>query len=150
MYSSHGRLRVCLSLAAFTHYCTDPDVTWGNGRGCHLVVHHCWADLHSVHGFRCYDNIAPNAKCHRVLVLNLFLVEYVIEIVIDFSDRATPITAISVYPVPYYRQSPSGTTYADFNHDFKHIMEHPSVHTTTRVHGPCPRAVFTGSVDRRP
>ena len=29
----------------------------------------CWADLQSVHGFRCYDNIAPNAKCQRVLVL---------------------------------------------------------------------------------
>jgi len=27
---------VCLflSLAAFPHHCTDPDVTWGNGRGC--------------------------------------------------------------------------------------------------------------------
>ena len=24
---------VCLSLAAFPHYCTDPDVTWTNGRG---------------------------------------------------------------------------------------------------------------------
>jgi len=34
----------------------DPDVTRGNGRGCPLVVH-CWADLQSVHGFRCYDNI---------------------------------------------------------------------------------------------
>ena len=44
----------------------------GNGRGCPLVVH-CSADLPSVHGFRCYDNmhvhIAPNAKCQRVLVL---------------------------------------------------------------------------------
>ena len=29
----------------------------------------CWADLQSVHGFRCYDNIAPNAKYQRVLVL---------------------------------------------------------------------------------
>jgi len=29
---------VCLILAAFPHYYTDPDVTWGNGRGCHLVV----------------------------------------------------------------------------------------------------------------
>jgi len=28
MRSGHGRLRVCLSLAAFPHYCTDPDVTW--------------------------------------------------------------------------------------------------------------------------
>jgi len=24
---------VCLSVAAFPHYCMDPDVTWGNGRG---------------------------------------------------------------------------------------------------------------------
>jgi len=22
-----------MSVAAFPHYCTDPDVTWGNGRG---------------------------------------------------------------------------------------------------------------------
>jgi len=26
-------LCVCLSLATFPHYCTDPDVTWGNGGG---------------------------------------------------------------------------------------------------------------------
>ena len=29
MYIGHGRLCVCLSLAAFPHYCTDQDVTWG-------------------------------------------------------------------------------------------------------------------------
>jgi len=34
---------------------------------------HCWANLQPVHGFRCYDNIAPNAKCQRVLVLVLDL-----------------------------------------------------------------------------
>ena len=50
-------LCVCLSAATCPHYCTDPDITWGNGRGCPLVVR-CWADLQSVHGFRCYDNIA--------------------------------------------------------------------------------------------
>ena len=50
-------LRVCMSIAACPHYCTDPDVTWGNGRGCTLVVHY-WANLQSLHGFRCYDNIA--------------------------------------------------------------------------------------------
>jgi len=65
---------VCLSLAAFPHYCTDPDVTCGNGRGCPLVVHY-WAELQLVHGFHCYDNIAPNAKCQRVLVLALWLVK---------------------------------------------------------------------------
>jgi len=77
MYSGHGRLCVCLcaclSLAALQHHCTDPDVTWENGRGFPLVVHY-WADLQLVHGFRCYDNIAPNAKCQQVLVLALCLV----------------------------------------------------------------------------
>jgi len=64
-------LCVWLSLAAFTHYCTDPDVSWGKET---LVVHY-WADLQStVHGFPCYDNTAPNAKCQRVLVLDLCLV----------------------------------------------------------------------------
>jgi len=89
MYSGHGHLCVCLclcvclSLTAFPHYCTDPDVTWGNDRGfCHLVVCY-WADLQSVHGFRCYGNIAPNAKCQRVLVLALCLVVVVEHISAD-------------------------------------------------------------------
>jgi len=47
---------VCLSLAAFPDYYTDPDVTRGNGRGFAIAVHY-WADLQSVRGFRCYDNI---------------------------------------------------------------------------------------------
>jgi len=71
MYIGHGRLCVCLSLAAFPYYCTDPDVI---SSGCPLVVHY-WADLQSVHGFRCYDNVAPNAKCQRVLVLAVCLVD---------------------------------------------------------------------------
>jgi len=39
-------MAVCVSvtLAAFLHYCTDPDVSWGNGRRCTVVVHY-WADL---------------------------------------------------------------------------------------------------------
>ena len=64
MYCGHARLCVCLavclslclSAAACPHYCTDPDVTWGSGRGCPLVVHY-WADLQSVHGMRCYGNV---------------------------------------------------------------------------------------------
>ena len=47
---------VCLSLAACRRYCTYPDVTWWNDRGCPVVVHY-WADLQSVHEFRCYGNI---------------------------------------------------------------------------------------------
>ena len=30
---------------------------------------HYREDLQSMHGFRCYDSIAPNAECHRVFVL---------------------------------------------------------------------------------
>jgi len=59
-------LSVWLFLAACPHYCTGPDVTWGNGRGCLLVVQY-WADLQLVHEFCWYDSIAPNAKCQRVL-----------------------------------------------------------------------------------
>jgi len=59
MYCGHVHLCVCLSVclsaAACLHYCTDPDVTWGSGRGCLLAVHY-WADLQSVHGLRCYGN----------------------------------------------------------------------------------------------
>ena len=68
-----GRLCVCLSLAAFPHYCMDPGVRWRNGRGCPVVAHY-WADLQSVHGLRCCDNIVPNVKCQRVLVVVLCLV----------------------------------------------------------------------------
>jgi len=50
------RVCVCLSLAAFPQYCTDPDVSWGMAGGS-LVVHY-WVDLQSVHGFHCCDNIA--------------------------------------------------------------------------------------------
>ena len=64
---------VCLSVP---HCCMDPDVTCGNGRWCHVVAHY-WADLQSVHRFRCYDSAMPNVKCQRVLVLTLCLVLFV-------------------------------------------------------------------------
>jgi len=64
MYCGHAHLcaclsvclRVCLSAAVRPHYYTDPDVTWGRGRCCPLVVHY-WADLQSGHGLRCNGNI---------------------------------------------------------------------------------------------
>jgi len=77
MFCSHACLSVCLSLAAFPHYCTDPDITWKNGRGCPLLVDD-WADLQSVHGFRCYSSIVPNAKCQRMRVLAVCLAIIVI------------------------------------------------------------------------
>jgi len=66
MYICDTRLCVCLSLTAFPHYCTDLDISWGNGRGFPLVVQY-WVDLQSVHGFHCHDNIALNEKCQQVL-----------------------------------------------------------------------------------
>jgi len=54
-------LCVCVSVTAFPHYCMDLNLTWRNGRRCPVAVHY-WADLQSVHGFRCYDNIALNAS----------------------------------------------------------------------------------------
>jgi len=76
MYSGHAHLCVCLSVPR--HIPTllhGPGCNLGGGNcsRCPLVVHY-WADLQSVYGFRCYDNIAPNAKCQRVLVLALCLV----------------------------------------------------------------------------
>ena len=38
---------------------------------------HYWADLQSVHGFRCYNNTSPNAKCQRVLVLARCLCQFI-------------------------------------------------------------------------
>jgi len=58
--------------------CTDPDVAWGSGRGCPLVVHY-WADLQLVHGLCCYGNIMRTRDVNEyMLVLALSLVETVI------------------------------------------------------------------------
>ena len=46
---THVCVSVCLSAAIPPHYSMDPDVTWGRGRSCPLVVHY-WADLQSGHG----------------------------------------------------------------------------------------------------
>jgi len=73
MYCGHTCLRVCLSVAACPHYCTDPDVTWGSGRGCPLVVH-CWVDLLLVHMLHCYGNITRMQNVSEyMLVLALCL-----------------------------------------------------------------------------
>ena len=101
MYISHGRLcvSVCLSVAAFPHYCADPDVSCRNGRACHLAVH-CWVDLQSVHVLCCSDNIMPNVKCRRVLVLVLCLVLVVMSLIIsttavDCMESRLPTVLIS-------------------------------------------------------
>jgi len=81
MHCGHARLCVCLSGCPLSHaYCTDPDVTWGSGRGCPLVVHY-WADLQSVHGLRCYGNITRTRNVSDyMLVLALCLAVRVIVI----------------------------------------------------------------------
>ena len=75
MHIGHARMCVCVSVSVSRRM-----PTLLHGPGCHLgmvgcpLVVHCWADLQSVHEFRCYHNIAPNAKCQRVLALVLCLV----------------------------------------------------------------------------
>jgi len=73
MYSGPARLCVCLSLTAFPYYYTDPDVTWGNGRGFRPVVNY-WAGLQSMHRFRCCDNIARTRNVSKCLYPLLCLV----------------------------------------------------------------------------
>ena len=72
---THVCVCVCVSVrGCMPTYCTDPDVTWGSGRGCPLVVHY-WADLQLVHGLRCYGNITQTWNVSEyMLVLAVFLV----------------------------------------------------------------------------
>jgi len=75
--------RVCVCLCV----CPSPHsnaTAWarmslrGNGRGFPLVVNY-WTDLQLVHGFHCYDNMVLIAKCQRVLVLALCLVNSLVK-----------------------------------------------------------------------
>jgi len=77
-----SRPSVCLSVCPSPHFHTTdgPRCNLGcylGSKECPLVVQY-WADSQSVHGFRCYDNIAPNAKRQRVLVLAVWLVSLVV------------------------------------------------------------------------
>ena len=77
MYSGHARLSVtlyvCLSLAAFSHYCKYQDVTLANGRGAPYIAQY-WVDLHLVNRFRCYENIARTRNVSDCSVFTVCLV----------------------------------------------------------------------------
>ena len=64
---------VGLWLAAFRHYCTNPDVTWRNGRG---ALYSCALLGEFAIGVRVslLWQHSPNTKCQRVLVLVLCLI----------------------------------------------------------------------------
>jgi len=76
-----GQARLSVRMPTVLH---GPGLTWGSGRGCPLVVQY-WADLHSVHGMRCYGNImemrgraqrthyAPAIKSTRLLRVRRYL-----------------------------------------------------------------------------
>jgi len=68
MYVGHSRLSVARCIPTLLH---GRGCNLGNGTGCPLVVHY-WTDLQSTPGFRCCDDIAPNAKCQRVLLCSLY------------------------------------------------------------------------------
>ena len=52
--------------------------------GCPLVVHY-WADLQSVHGFRCYDNIARTRNVSECLYSSLSALEALRKALYKFS-----------------------------------------------------------------
>ena len=136
MYSGHARLSisvsVCLSLAAFQYYCMDPDVTWGIGMGCLLVVH-WWADLQSVHGFRCYDNITLNAKCQRVLLLAVCLVCHCIKILKCASHNSVLCSTIPRRcPVAAGRKLDCVTAHIRIQHEHSCFMERASMVVVTQ------------------
>jgi len=57
---------------------------------------HCWADLQSVHGFRCYDNIVPNAKCQRVLALAyVWLDQSTFKLLANILKKQFPVVLLS-------------------------------------------------------
>jgi len=89
MYSGHGHL--CLSVCPLPHSHTTAQtrmyVTWGNGSGCPLVMHY-WVNLQSVHWFHRYDNIAPNTKCQRVLILAVCLIVKIWDVLIRMNVLA--------------------------------------------------------------
>ena len=108
LYCGHARLCVCLSVCLSvcvsvrgricSHYCTDPDVTWGSGRECPLVVHY-WADLQSVHWLRCYGNITRTRNVSEyTLVLALCLINvctYTAPIVICYYKTVNMSSAVA-------------------------------------------------------
>jgi len=57
---------VCVSVCPLPHATLLRRPGCNEWYGCPLVVY-CWADLQSVHGFRCYNNIAANAKFSECL-----------------------------------------------------------------------------------
>ena len=77
-------LCACLSIAACPHYSTDPDVTWGNSRGCPLFCELFGRFAIGVRVSLLWQH-SPNAKCQRVLVLALCLV-LLVSLVVDFTS----------------------------------------------------------------
>ena len=92
---------VCLSAVSCPHYCTDPDVTWGSGGGHAPLVVHVWADLQSMHGLRCYDNVTRTRNVSEyTLVLALCLVvKLLCNKLLDFEKCRGLVVQLSVIVV---------------------------------------------------
>jgi len=76
MYSGHARLcvmPVCHVRGRMPTLLHGPGCNLGEWYGCLLVVYY-WVGLQSVHGLRCYDNIARTRNVSECSVLALCLV----------------------------------------------------------------------------
>jgi len=93
MYIGHVHLCVCLSVCLsvclfdaprrIPKLLHGPGCNVGEGRGC--LVHY-WADLQSVHVFRCCDNIAQTRNVSELLSLYAIIVIVVNRLIIDGYD----------------------------------------------------------------
>ena len=83
--------RVCVSVRVSVRGWRDPDVTWGSGRGCPLVVRY-WADLQSGHELRCYGNITQTRNFSEHMLVFTVLKGHKTDrtfVVSSFSQMAT-------------------------------------------------------------
>jgi len=84
-------LFVCLSVPRITPTLLHrPGCNLGNGRGCPLVVHY-WVSANSAQVSLLWQH-SPNAKCQRVLVLTLCLVDLIWSCMYDSSVLALMCT----------------------------------------------------------
>jgi len=76
-YCGHARLCVCVSVRGrMPTLLHGPGCNLDSGRGWPVIVHY-WADLQSMHGFRCYGNITRTRNVSEyMLVLALCLVKF--------------------------------------------------------------------------
>jgi len=116
MYIGHARLSVCLSVAAFPHYCTDPDVTWISDKA--YNSHSSFGSSRSTVVAIGEDEITPNS-CS---VLECFC----ILLIVSFTQRNSTVQhlSISVWQLRMMRRPPSQRSHIYNKNKPRHLLRH--------------------------